>query len=191
MTNINLDKIKQIKKEKDNVQIQKLKNNISYRINKLVKLNPLRTDYLEKFQALIDEYNLGTLNQDFFLEELFKWSKKATEEEKRHVKEGLTEEELAVFDLLKKEDLTDKEINDLKKIAKDLLHTLKNDGLRAVDWRKKPQTKAQVFEEIEGILDDNLPEAYNPIFDKVCSNVFQHIFDNYFGEGKSTYSQIA
>ena len=191
LTNINLDKIKQIKKEKNNVQIQKLKNNISYRINKLVKLNPLRTDYLEKFQALIDDYNLGTLNQDFFLEELFKWSKKATEEEKRHVKEGLTEEELAVFDLLKKEDLTDKEINDLKKIAKDLLHALKNDGLRAVDWRKKPQTKAQVFEEIEGILDDNLSEAYNPIFDKVCSNVFQHIFDNYFGEGKSTYSQIA
>lgn len=190
LSNINLDKIKaSFKKTTNNIEIERLKNTLSFKINNMVKLNSLRTDYLEKFQKLIDQYNIGTLNQDLFFNELLKFSKSISDEERRHVVEGLSEEELALFDKLKKPKLTNDDIKELKKCAKDLLHALKNDGLNAVDWRKKAQTRAKVRIEIDNLLDKELPKSYTPIdYQNICEIAFQHFFDNYYGEGQSVYS---
>ena len=96
---------------------------------------------------------------------------------------------MALFDKLKKPKLTEKEKNQVKSCAKELLYKLKHDGLTAVDWRKKQRIRAKVRKEIEVGLDIGLPKTYTQKdYDLKCNASFQHVFDNYFGEGLSVYA---
>src|SRR5450759_4960769 len=68
----------------------------------MVRLNRMRMDYPERFQAMIDAYNAGSLNAEEFFTQLVAFTESLTEEEQRGVGEQLNEEELALFDLLTK-----------------------------------------------------------------------------------------
>ena len=192
MSRINFDKIaKHFKKTKSNTDIERMKNILSSKIPEMVKLNSMRTDYLEKFQSMVDDYNLGSKNQEFFFDELLKFSQVIVGEELRASKEDMTEEELALFDKLKKPKLSEKEKKKVKNVAKELLFKLKNNGLSAVDWRKKPQIRAKVEIEIRDVLDSGLTFYPDELYLEKCRIIFQHIYDNYFGEGKSVYQLIS
>jgi type I restriction enzyme R subunit len=154
----------------------------------MVQLNKTRINYLEKFQKMIDEYNLGSRNQEVFFQELLKFYSKLETEDKRKISENLTDEELAVFDLLTKTEveLTKPEIQEVKQVAKELLETLKKEKL-VLDWRKRQQTKSLVEVTIREIL-DKLPSSYSAIlYEKKCEDVYQHIYDSYSGQGASIY----
>ena len=104
--------------------------------------------------------------------------------------EQLSEEELAMFDLLTRPDLTlsDKEQEQIKKVVPDLLATLKREKL-VLDWRKKQQARAEVRLAVELALDTGLPTSYtNEMYQRTCEEVFQHIYDSYFGPGQSVYT---
>ena len=191
LSKINFDALrKQFEKNRSNADIERLKNILSYKLKEMIRLNSMRIDYQEKFQTLIDAYNTGSMNQETFFNELMKFSNNLKEEERRIITEGLTEEELALFDKLKKQALTEKDKNQVKKVAQDLLHKLKHDGLSAVDWRKKQQTRASVRREIEIELDKGLPKSYSQIdYNQKCETTFQHFYDNYYGDGQSIYTR--
>jgi type I restriction enzyme R subunit len=181
---------KKFEKNRDNAQLERLKNILSFKLKEMINLNSTRVDYLKKFQELVDEYNSGSSNNEEFFDKLMEFSKKLTVEEKRHISEELSEEELAIFDKLKKPKLNEKEIKQVKKVAKELLQTLKEKKKLCIDWRKKQQTVAAVRVTIEKELDSGLPESYGrQEFSEKCNVVFQHIFDNYFGEGASVYAK--
>ena len=111
-------------------------------------------------------------------------------EEKRSVVERLSEEELAVFDLLTKPgmELTKKDKKQVKKVAHELLETLKKEKL-VLDWRKRQQARAEVRVTIEKILDKGLPNIFTPeLFQEKAAAIFQHVFDAYYGKGKSVYA---
>jgi type I restriction enzyme, R subunit len=82
-----------------------------------------------------------------------------SEEEQRSISEGLSEEELAIFDLLTRPEmsLTNKEKEGVKKVSRDLLRTLKREKL-VLDWRKRQQAQASVRVTVEEEL-DQLPDA--------------------------------
>lgn len=110
-------------------------------------------------------------------------------EEERHLREHLTEEELAVFDLLTKPeiDLTEKDRNEVKKVAKTLLKKLKAEKL-VLDWRKRQQSVASVKLCVEDTL-DQLPGAFSKeIYQQKCDIVFQHFLNNYSDAGKNIYA---
>ncbi len=153
----------------------------------MVSLNRTRTDLMEKFKKLIDEYNSG-LDVDGFFAKLVTFVDELTEEEDRGVAEQLSEEELALFDILTKPefDMTDTEKDEVKKVARSLLQTLKEAKL-VLDWRKKQRSRADVDSTVKNVLDE-LPRAYTPeIYQQKCDLVYQHVFDSYQGEGKSIY----
>ncbi|MEZ6110152.1 MAG: DUF3387 domain-containing protein [Pirellulaceae bacterium] len=153
----------------------------------MVLLNKTRTDLMEKFKKLIEEYNKG-LDVDGFFAKLTDFVKELTEEERRGVSEQLSEEELALFDILTKPeiDMTDKEKEEVKKVARALLQTLKQAKL-VLDWRKKQRTRADVYTTVKTVLDE-LPRAYTPeLYQQKCDVVYQHIYDSYQGEGRSIY----
>lgn len=105
--------------------------------------------------------------------------------------EQLTEEELALFDILIKPEpqLTEKDRSQVKKVVRELLVTLKKEKL-VLDWRKRQQTRAAVLIAIQDTLDRELPRAYTPkIFEEKCVQVYQHIYDSYYGAGQSIYSR--
>jgi type I restriction enzyme R subunit len=170
-------------------EAERLKAAVTTKVTKMIRLNPTRIDYLERFQRLLDEYNAGSLNVEQFFKQLVDFAKSLTVEEHRGIAEQLEDEELALFDLLIKPEmeLTQKERADVKKVARELLSTLKREKL-VLDWRKRQQTRAAVRLCIEKGL-DRLPPAYSPeVYDRKCDVVYHHVFDSYFGEGRSVYA---
>ena len=93
---------------------------------------------MEKFQKLIDEYNAGSRNIESFFAELMTFAKDLSVEEQRGVAENLTEEELAIFDILTRPEppLTEAEREAVKTVAKEMLAKLKAERL-VIDWREK------------------------------------------------------
>jgi type I restriction enzyme R subunit len=107
-------------------------------------------------------------------------SRSLTDEEARHVREELTEEELVVFDLLTRPgpDLSTEERNEVKKVARQLLTKLTS--VLTIDWQKTAQARARVRDTIEAALDDGLPRAYSPdVFKAKAGAVFQHMYDKH------------
>jgi type I restriction enzyme R subunit len=165
---------------------EKLKNIIELRLASLIEKNATRQDFQDKFNQLIEAYNNGAHTAEQFFEELKKFISELESEEKRGIREGLQEEELAIFDLLCQEiPLSEKERNEVKAIAKELLEKLRS--MLVLDWRKKQRTKARVQSMIQDVL-DKLPEAYDEeLWPKACEQVYMHVFDKYAGEGRSVY----
>jgi type I restriction enzyme, R subunit len=73
---------------------------LTARITNLTRLNPTRVDLYDRFQRLLEQYKAGSLNVQQYFDELVKLSHSLSEEEARAVSAGLSEEQLAVFDLL-------------------------------------------------------------------------------------------
>jgi type I restriction enzyme R subunit len=124
-------------------------------------------------------------------DELVRFANSLNEEERRHMAENLSEEELALFDVLTKPELelTGKERDEVKKGARGLLSRLKDEKL-VLDWRKREQTRAAVRQLIEIALDEFLPRVYNKtLFEQKCERVYQHVYDSYAGSGRSIYGK--
>ncbi len=172
--------------------VERLKAAIGKKLEEMVARNRTRTDYLEKFLEMIEEYNSGSKNVEMFFDELLAFTKRLTEEEQRGVAENLSEEELAVFDLLMRPQpgLTDAEVKEVKTVARELLETLKREKL-VLDWRRRQQSRAAVLTAVRDVL-DKLPRAYTTeMYNEKCQRVYQHIFDAYADAEKSVYGTAA
>lgn len=134
----------------------------------------------DSIRNIIDEYNAGGSQNDDFYEKLLKLMEELRAEEERHIKEELSEAELELFDLLRKEHLTADEEKRVKLAAKELYNTLteKRNELFIVGWQNDPQPKERVKGEIVHILNKFLPESYDrEIFLRKSTLVFDHIVD--------------
>ena len=192
---INLSKInfealaKRFKESKlKNTDLAVLKATIAGRLSDMVRLNRTRTDFTEKFEALIESYNNGSRNIEQLFIELLKLSNSLDEEQERHVRESLTVEELVIFDILTRSgpDLSTAERNEVKKVAKDLLSRLKE--LLVLNWRQKSAARSTLKLAIEDTL-DTLPKAYDIVlFNEKCSLVFEHVYESYPEKNSGIYA---
>ena len=173
-------------------ETEKLKGIISSQLTQMVRLNKSRMNYFDKFQQMIDEYNSGSCNVEILFAELVELAQALKIEDKRALSENLSEEELAIFDLLTKPDITFTEAEKLqiKQVAKELLSTLKQEKL-VLDWRRRQQSKAAVKVAIEYTL-DKLPESYlQEVYDRKCQEIYQHVYESYAEAGRSIYTAAA
>jgi type I restriction enzyme R subunit len=158
----------------------------------MVRFNPTRADYLEKFRELIDAYNSGSRNIEEIFRDLLALTGVLTEEQGRHVREHLSEEELTIFDILTRPGptLTTEERDEVKKVARQLLERL--NALLVIGWRQKVRSRAAVRLAIEGGLDEGLPRAYTKeTYQTKCNALFEHVYESYMGDGKSSYTEAA
>jgi len=193
LSQIDFEALKQqFEQGRKRTEAEKLRGTISAKLRRLVRLNRSRINYLEEFQRMIDEYNAGSRNVKEFFDELVEFAQRLNEEEQRAIAENLGEEELAVFDILArpKFDMTRKEKRKVKRIARELLDTLKREKL-VLDWRKRQQSRAAVRIFIKELI-WQLPKRYT---DEMCqqksAQIYQHIYDNYWGPGRSIYTMAA
>jgi type I restriction enzyme R subunit len=158
----------------------------------MVQLNRSRLDLLERFQKMIDDYNAGSMNVEEFFRQLLDFTRQLQEEEKRSISENLSEEELAVFDILLKQrvKLTNKDEQQVKNVAKAMLQTLKKEKL-VLDWRKKQQSRAGVRLCIEQMLEQLPTPPFTPkLYQEISDATYQHVYEAYFGEGESIYAHV-
>ena len=121
-----------------------------------------------------------------------KLSRGLSEEQQRHVRESMTEEELVIFDILTRPalELSDAERAEVKKVARVLLERLKQ--LLVLNWRQKSTARSQLKLTIEDTLDTGLPRAYDkPLYEQKCSALFEHVFESYPERDAGTYASAA
>jgi type I restriction enzyme R subunit len=188
ISRIDFDKLKKEfeRSKAKRTTVQNLFQAIEKRLKLLLEQNPFRTDFQKHYEELVAEYNKekdrATIEKTF--EALLRLVQELNEEQNRAVREGLDEETLAVFDLLKKPDLSTKEIKRIKKVAVQLLDTLKTEKLRIDHWQEKESTRDAVHTAILDFLwndETGLPvDSYTE--DDVQSKteeVFRHIYRVY------------
>ncbi len=192
LSQLDIEKLKaRFEKDRKHITAENLRNSIENKLQNMVQLNKTRMDFYQQFQQMIEEYNNGSLNIDEFFKQLVVFAQGLKHEEKRSITENLTEEELAIFDLLTKPEmkLTNKETQDVKKVARDLLTTLKQEKL-SLDWRKKQQARAAVQVAIRDIM-EGLPASYTKeIFERKRVVVYEHVYESYYGPGQSIYAKV-
>ena len=175
-----------------NTDLEVLKAAIRAKLEKLIRLNRTRADFAEKFEALIESYNNGSRNIEQLFEDLLKLSNSLDDEQERHVREHLSEEELVIFDILTRPapELAPEERAEVKKVAKDLLSRLKQ--LLVLNWRQKSAARSSLKLAIEDTLDSGLPRAYTPeLYRQKCTAIFEHVYESYPERSTGVYADVA
>ena len=168
-------------KEK-NLVMKDIQELLEERIAQMLAQNPSRINFYERYQEIIDEYNQeqnrATIERTFG--ELMKLTNDLTEEEKRYVREGFdNDEQLSMYDVLMKDDLSKDDIKKLKVVAKELLEKIKTQLATMDHPFDKQETRASIIITIRDILWKELPESYsdesiNYYRDAVYNYVSQH-----------------
>jgi type I restriction enzyme R subunit len=171
--------------KRKNLILRDLDEMIQERLEKMLFQNPNRTDFYERYQHIISEYNQeqdrATIEKTFV--ELMNLANNMTQEEKRYTREGFSsDEELAVYDMLFRDDLSKKELQRIKEVASELLVKIK-DAIASMDhWTEKRDTQAVVDTLIRDTLLNELPECYE--FDEIQKykeKIFNHVYVRYGG----------
>ncbi len=181
------DKFKQKRNKK--TELEELKALIAAHLARMVQLNPTRADFREKFEALIASYNAGSRSVEEIYKQLLQLSLQLSQEQQRHIRENLSEEELAMFDILLQSapDLSDSDRAKVKQSARELVERIK--ALLVLNWQQKSSARAKLKLQIEEALDIGLPRAYTPeLYQQKCEAVFAHIEQAYPERDKSVYS---
>ena len=160
--------------------LQDIRDIVEEKVAQMLALNPMRMDYQQKYEEIVADYNREkdrvTVEETF--RRLMELMEELDAEQRRAVEEGLSEDELALFDLLKKEDLGRASRERVKQASRDLLAAI-NARLKDLDrfWEKE-QTKAdiKVF-----ILDEVYASLPTPPFtpeekEAVAAEVYTHVW---------------
>ncbi|WP_293005541.1 type I restriction endonuclease subunit R [Nitrosomonas sp.] len=182
LSRINFDKLREEFKQATykHIEIADLRAFLQHKLELMLQQNATRTDFAQRLQQIIETYNSGGSSTENYYEELMKFTEDLRTEDERHIREGLTEDELELFDLLKKERMTQDETQKVKLAAKSLLHRLlqEHPTVLVQDWHKDTQTQRVVRSTVEQVLDNNLPESYDRVlFREKCDDVFYRILD--------------
>ena len=160
--------------------LQDIREIVEQKLTEMLAHNPSRMDYQHKYEEIVEDYNREkdrvTIEETF--RRLMDLVNELDAEQKRAVEEGLSEDELALFDLLKKDSLAKAERERVKQASRDLISSVKT-LLSGIDrfWEKE-QTKADVEVFILNKVYSNLPTP--PFTEKekeeAAAEVYTHIW---------------
>ena len=157
------------------VEIDDMKSFIEKALRQMQKKNCTRRKFSERYKNIIDQYNAGSVDNEHYYEELVKLLQAMQEEDNRASREGLTDEELEIFDLLTADKkLTKAEEQKVKLSARRLYEKLRSDKQNIF----VVEPLSRVRSTIEEILDEDLPESYDKdSFDLKTSLLMAHFTD--------------
>lgn len=168
---------------KKNLVLKDLEEVIQQKLDNMILSNPNRINYYERYQHIIDEYNSeqdrATIEKTFM--ELMDLANQMGEEEQRYVREGFTsDEELSLYDMLFRDDLTKADIKILKEMSASLLHKIKDKISELDHWTDKQETKAAIDNLIRDTLWAELPECYDEVsISMYRQQIYEYIYTRY------------
>ncbi|MCI0755542.1 type I restriction enzyme endonuclease domain-containing protein [Teichococcus vastitatis] len=160
--------------------LQDIRDVVEQKLAEMLARNPMRMDYQRKYEEIVADYNREkdrTTIEDTF-RRLVELVNNLDEEQMRATREGLQQDELALFDLLQKEGLDKAARERVKQASRDLLAAIKARLSELDRFWEKEQTKAEV--EVF-ILDDVFAKLPTPPFTaeekkRVATNVYAHLW---------------
>ncbi len=171
------------KVKKKNLVLKDLEELIRMKLDKMLFANPERINYYERYQQIIDDYNSeqdrATIEKTFM--DLVDLANSMNQEEQRYVREGFaSDEELSLYDMLFREDLSKNDIKKLKEVAASLLQKIKTKISELDHWTDKQETKAAVDNLIRDTLWAQLPECYDEVSISVYrQQIYEYVYTRY------------
>ena len=171
-----------MKRKHQNLLLQDLQQLVEERLAEMLGRNPSRIDYYERYQAIIQNYNAerdrAAIEKAF--SDLLDLTNDLDSETERYIREGFeNEEQLALFDLLKKDTLSKEDIKILKASAKDLLKVINKSISDMNNWREKESTRAAMESIIRDTLWGSLPDCYLDELTTYRQKVYTFVMDHY------------
>jgi type I restriction enzyme R subunit len=183
MSKIDLEKLRDefAKKVKRKASaLEDIRQVVEKKLEQMLARNPQRMDYYKKYSEIIADYNRDkdrvTIEETFA--RLVDFMSGLDAEDHRAAKEGLSEEEYALFCLLQKENINKTDREKVKLASRGLLDSLRKLIAQRERWTEKEQTQA----EVEVLILDNLLEALpTPPFTEdekkaMAKRVYQHVW---------------
>ena len=156
---------------------------IQQRLDRMLAANPNRRDYYERYREIIEDYNSekDRTNIEKTFEALMQLVKDLTDEESRYIREGFTsDDELAIFDLLKRDNPNKADIKKLKGTATEMFSKITEAISKMDHWADKDETTAEIQNLIRDILWRELPESYDDRLIEICrGDVFEYVYTRY------------
>ncbi len=171
------------KVKKKNLVLKDLEELIRMKLDKMLFANPERINYYERYQQIIDDYNSeqdrATIEKTFM--DLMDLANRMNQEEQRYAREGFaSDEELSLYDMLFREDLSKNDIKKLKEVAVTLLQKIKAKISELDHWTDKQETKAVVDNLIRDTLWAQLPECYDEVSISVYrQQIYEYVYTRY------------
>jgi len=171
------------KVKKKNLVMRDLEEAIQQKLDKMLFTNPNRIDYYERYQQIIEDYNSeqnrAAIEKTFM--DLMNLANSMDQEEKRYAREGFeSDEELSLYDLLFKEDLSKNEIKKIKEVAVELLRKVKAKISELDHWTDKQETKAAVDNLIRDTLWAELPDSYTELqISEYRQRIYEYVYTRY------------
>ena len=191
LSKLDFDKLKLAfaKTEKKNTVVFDLQRAVEKKLEQMMRDNPLRLEFYDRYQEIIKEYNQGKSLEDTInaFNNLSTFIQDLNEEDARAIKENLDQESLAIFDLLRNgKELNKEEVKEVKKVSVDVLKILKIEKLNVERWRESRQITAQVktiiFDTLQWLPQNTYSDT--DVSEKTIQ-VYQHIYSNYSGNNPS------
>lgn len=147
------------------LEIPDLEDFIAHKLDAMLNQNSERRTFADEFQRIIDKYNAGSTESEQAFQELIDLLSRMTAEQQRAAHEGLTEDELEIFDILRKDNLSKDDEIKVKAAARDLLIKLKanQSELFTTDWYKDSSKKSKFVLFVRDTLDLTLPDSYDRV----------------------------
>lgn len=171
------------KVKKKNLVMRDLEEVIRQKLDGMLFTNPDRINYYERYQAIIEAYNSeqdrATIEKTFM--DLMDLANQMNEEEQRYAREGFTsDEELSLYDMLFRNNLSKNDIKKLKEVAADLLQKTKAKIAEFDHWTDKQETKAAIDNLIRDTLWAELPECYDEIsISGYRRQIYEYVYTRY------------
>jgi len=172
------------KAKNKNLLLKDLQQLVEERLARMMRANPLRIDYYERYQQIVDEYNKDNKKDEIAIifENLIKLVNELDDEQKRYVKEGFdSDEELSIYDLLiSGQTLSKEEIKKVKKLSQELLTKIKARIHELDHWRDKEETQSIISVMIRDLLWAHLPESYSDSAIGVYKQtLYEYVYNTY------------
>ena len=171
------------KVKRKNLVMRDLEEIIQQKLDRMLFTNPERINYYERYQQIIMGYNAeqdrATIEKTFM--DLMDLANQMNQEEQRYAREGFSsDEELSLYDMLFRDDLSKNDIKKLKEVATTLLRKIKNRIAEIDHWTDKQETKAEIDNLIRNILYDELPLCYDEIsISTYRQRIYEYVYTRY------------
>ena len=171
------------KARQKNLILKDLQELLQEKLGQMLFNNPDRVNYYERYQQIIAEYNgeqdHATIEKTFM--ELMALANSLEQEEQRYVCEGFSsDEELSLYDLLFRKDLSKSDIQKIKEVATILLQKIKAKITELDHWTDKQETKAEVDILIRDTLWKELPESYDAnSISEYRQRIYEYVYVRY------------
>jgi type I restriction enzyme R subunit len=170
--------------------LQDIRVLVETKLAQMVARNPLRMDFYRKYQEIVADYNRekdrATVEATFA--QLLALAATLDAEQRRAVEEGLSEDELALFDLLFKPDISKADRERVKQASKSLLSSLRALLQPIQDWTQKAATQAEVQVFILDALYQTLPRP--PFTETETADIAERVYDYVWQRGSSSSQSV-